>query len=38
MYFNGDGVARDYDKAMYWYKEAAKRGNGLAEMKLREDF
>ncbi|WP_180189967.1 tetratricopeptide repeat protein [Acinetobacter sp. YH01009] len=38
MYFNGDGVPRDYTKAKHWYIEAAKKGNRAAEFKLKQDF
>jgi TPR repeat protein len=34
MYFYGEGVEKDYQKAMEWYEEAAKQGNADAQFKL----
>jgi TPR repeat protein len=28
MYFEGQGVAKDKEKAFYWYQKAAERGEG----------
>jgi TPR repeat protein len=33
-YFRGDGVPKDYDKAIYWYTEAAEQGNSYAQVNL----
>ena len=34
MYYDGQGVLRDYTKAAYWYKLAAEQGVALAEHAL----
>ena len=33
-YFFGRGVTQDYTKAVYWYQEAAERGNARAQVNL----
>ena len=35
MYENGEGVERDIDQAIYWYKKSAEHGdkNALKELK-----
>ncbi|MBE0445121.1 SEL1-like repeat protein [Psychrobacter sp. FME5] len=30
----GFGVDQDYDKALYWYKKAAEKGNASAQKNL----
>jgi uncharacterized protein len=30
MYFNGQGVPKDYDEALRWYREAADQGHAGA--------
>ena len=27
MYYSGQGVEPDFEKALYWFSEAAKQGN-----------
>ncbi|GBC22494.2 kinase-like domain-containing protein [Rhizophagus irregularis DAOM 181602=DAOM 197198] len=34
MYKNGDGIAKDIDKAIHWYKKAAEQGYQNAQNKL----
>jgi hypothetical protein len=34
MYFTGDRVKRDYDKAFQWFKRAAEQGNATAQVNL----
>jgi len=34
MYLKGWGVPQDTDKAVYWFKKAAKQGNAEAEVAL----
>ena len=34
MYENGIGVKQDYDKAIFWYTEAAKQGDTNAQNNL----
>ena len=33
-YAEGHGVEQDYDKALTWYRRAAKQGNHIAQRKL----
>ncbi|MBQ2152767.1 MAG: protein kinase [Clostridia bacterium] len=33
-YYNGEGVERDYRKAVYWYTKAAEQGNAVAQCGL----
>lgn len=33
-YFNGEGVAQDYEKAFEWYEKAAAQGNENAQIAL----
>ena len=33
-YYNGEGVERDYRKAVYWYTKAAEQGNADAQCNL----
>jgi len=34
MYFHGDGVSRDQDKGVYWFKKAAEQGYAIAQHNL----
>jgi TPR repeat protein len=34
MYHNGEGVERDYNKAIYWYQRAAEHGHKVAQCNL----
>ena len=34
MYYNGQGVNKDYSKAVYWYTKAAEQGGAEAQFKL----
>ena len=34
MYFNGQGVERDFKKAMQWFRKPAERGITNAQLKL----
>src|SRR5690606_40942624 len=34
MYKNGNGVAKDYKKAVEWYQKAAEKGNADAQFNL----
>jgi len=34
MYHNGEGVERDYNKAIYWYLRAAEHGHKVAQNNL----
>jgi clan AA aspartic protease (TIGR02281 family) len=36
MYYNGQGVARDYAAAVYWYRKAANQGQAYAQKSLQE--
>lgn len=38
VYYNGDGVEKDYAKAMKYYRKAAKQGNAEAQNKLGEMY
>ena len=31
MYYNGHGIAQDYEQAVYWYRLAAEQGNVNAQ-------
>ena len=31
MYYNGEGVQKDYAEAARWYKKAAEQGDGIAQ-------
>lgn len=31
---NGQGVAADFDRALYWYDRAAQKGHGAAQLRL----
>ena len=31
LYYNGDGVAQDYEETMKWYRKAAAQGNAFAQ-------
>jgi len=33
-YYNGDGVPRDYAKAVYWFTQAAEQGHAQAQFNL----
>lgn len=33
-YFSGDGVAKDFSKAAYWYEKSASQGNAEAQQQL----
>jgi len=34
MYDTGDGVPRDYDRALFWFRKAAEGGYAVAQAKL----
>ena len=34
MYANGEGVIKDYEKAVEWFKKAAQQGYALAQFNL----
>ena len=34
MYANGEGASKDYAKAVYWYRKAAKQGDTDAQLNL----
>jgi TPR repeat protein len=34
LYYDGNGVEQDYDKAVYWKKLSAEKGNDLAQLLL----
>lgn len=34
MYQQGEGVSKDYTKALKWYRKAASQGNPNAEQNL----
>jgi TPR repeat protein len=34
LYEEGDGIAKDTEKAIYWYEKSAKQGYGLANNNL----
>ena len=34
IYSNGEGVDKNFSKALYWFKKSASQGNVLAEYKL----
>ena len=34
MYETGQGVAQDYKHAVYWYREAAEKGDSMAQYDL----
>ena len=34
MYYKGQGVISDYDKALNWYKKSADSGNAEAQYSL----
>jgi hypothetical protein len=34
MYANGEGVGRDYDEAVNWYRKAAEQGDAKAQNAL----
>jgi TPR repeat protein len=36
MYENGDGIVRDKEKAIYWYKKSADKGLLRAQNKLKD--
>jgi TPR repeat protein len=36
MYEKGDGVAVDLERAVFWYSQAAARGEPGADIKARE--
>ncbi|MBQ7576634.1 MAG: SEL1-like repeat protein [Synergistaceae bacterium] len=38
IYYNGDGVKRDYKQAYYWYDKAANKGDANAQYRLAELF
>jgi TPR repeat protein len=33
-YIEGEGVPKDYEKAVYWSKKAADQGNSIARRNL----
>jgi TPR repeat protein len=35
MYENGNGIAKDVGKAIYWYKKSAEQGNQGAQDRLK---
>ena len=35
-YYNGDGVAKDLEQAVYWYRKAANHGNEDAKKALKD--
>ncbi|GBC21976.2 kinase-like domain-containing protein [Rhizophagus irregularis DAOM 181602=DAOM 197198] len=35
MYENGDGIEKNIDKAIYWYKQSVKQGHQDAQNKLK---
>ncbi|MCH5292250.1 MAG: sel1 repeat family protein, partial [Treponema sp.] len=34
MYYDGEGVEQDYDKAFDWFLKSAEQGNASAQMRL----
>jgi len=34
IYYDGDGIAKDYAKAMEWYRKAADQGNMYGEFNI----
>lgn len=34
LYYNGTGIAQNYDKAVYWFEKAANQGNAPAQNNL----
>jgi hypothetical protein len=34
IYYNGEGVEKDYDKAFKWYEKAAQQGDAVAQCSL----
>ena len=34
IYYNGEGVTKDYAKAMEWYRKAADQGNMYGEFNI----
>jgi TPR repeat protein len=34
MYFNGDGLPREYTEAANWFRKAAEQGNAVAQKNL----
>ncbi|MBQ7561698.1 MAG: SEL1-like repeat protein [Synergistaceae bacterium] len=38
IYYNGEGVKRDYKQAYYWYEKAANKGDANAQYRLAELF
>lgn len=34
MYYQGNGVLKDFKKAAYWFEKAAKQGNAYAQYSL----
>ena len=37
-YYKGEGVAKDYQKAVQWYTKAAEQGNAKAQLHLGECY
>ena len=35
VYYSGEGVAKDYRQAMYWFKKAAVQGDVRAQLGFR---
>ena len=38
MYYDGEGVKRDYNQAAHWYQLAAKQGVAIAQHSLAEMY
>ena len=36
MYENGEGIEKDIDQAIYWYKKAAEQGDKEAQKELKK--
>ena len=35
-YYNGEGVERDYEQAVYWYEKTAEQGQEFAQYNLKK--
>ena len=37
-YYNGQGVSKNYEQAVYWFRKAAEQGNAVAQNNLGECY
>ena len=34
MYYHGEGIDQDYEKAFYWYSKSASQGEAIAQYEV----